>query len=515
MTTTSAHTEHWYPQRPYSIYAESLDAAKKRRKNLKRKYEEMSAEPDYDDTYEAHEERVIEANVIDGQPLEFNFGMWQEAIRVPVGLMKLQVRFLRKDGEDFADTMEDFELNHPAWLRENFTTNLIKQVDFIVGGKVLEMKDHDHIARYLNVLTMPKSREEDDWEKDLSHIQVQRRAAVNSDRANNQLAGLNALLMPSTLPANTVAVNNANIQARIEQEAYNELKAKPLLGSKIHRFALRLLHPIFQEWKFIPPATPYVIKVHLNAPANCFQCRTDDVPRIVIEKATMIDYLIRLSPEAVQNTNNSLYDGKGQMAFPLVRRVLSEFNLAKTRSVRMPRFITDTIPSRIAMAIIPTAAWRTNNPSQNPYDYQFPGIKSIQIKYGDKQWPTEEGGLKFNSVPNHPPPYSEAEIDAMVRTNMDAYMEVMKVYTPPGEVHKLATTRKDWLSHNFVIAFDMSALGQEHSNADARSTKFMGDITLDMSFSHENTADMMLIVMVESKNLYTLTVPTFTSHTDY
>ena len=515
MTTTSAHTEPWYPQRPYSIYAESLLAAKKRKKNLKRKYAEMAEEPDYDDTYEAHEDRVIEANIVDGQPLEFNFGMWQEAIRVPVGLMKLEVRFLRKDGEKFSDTMDGFEQNHPAWLRENFTTNLIKQVDFIVGGKVLEMKDHDHIARYLNVLTMPKSREVDDWEKDLSHIQIQRRAAVNSDRANNELTGFNALLMPSTLPAGTVAVNNATTQARTEQKAYNDLKARPLLGSKTQRYTLRLLHPIFQEWKFMPPATPYVIKVHLNPPANCFQCRTDDVPRIVIEKATMIDNLIRLSPEAVQNTNNALYDGKGQMAFPLMRRVLLEFNLGKTRSVKMPRFITDTLPSRIAMAIIPTAAWKTNNPSQNPYDYQFPGITSVQIKYGDKQWPNEEGGLKFNSVPDHPPPYSEAEIDAMVRTNMDAYMEIMKVYTPPGEVHKLAMTRKDWLSHNFVLAFDLSALGQEHSNADARSTKFMGDITLDMSFSHENTADMMLIVMTESKNLYTLTVPTFTSHTDY
>jgi hypothetical protein len=87
-----------------------------------------------------------------------------------------------------------------AWLRDNFMTNYIKEIEFIVNGQTIEQRNYDHVARIVKMMTQPDDREGHDQLRTDWGLPFD--APVNTTRTANQIAEDSLkTLTPFTLPA--------------------------------------------------------------------------------------------------------------------------------------------------------------------------------------------------------------------------------------------------------------------------------------------------------------------------
>lgn len=513
---TTPTSEPTFPDQAKSIFSPSIVSGEKRIKDLKRKLD-MNEEPIYVPDFESKELRKIHAASLQkDQPLDFDFGSWRQAIRHNTGHLFLKLQITKNDGSAYPATAAGMA-GMNAWLREGLFHNMFSEVEVLINSTPITMQNYDHIAKCMSILQMPKERAE--FERLVNDFGVGREAQVNPDptrTAGNEIDNDLVTMTPNTLPSQITTVTDSAAVAIQEQKAYNSIKLNRILGSNEFYISGYLQHPFFGIDKFLPPSFPYRLRLKTNPPAHAFQCTSSRVPKIVIKEAYMEDALIKVeSSEGVKIAQEIISKGS-MLQFPVVRRVINEFNMPKGRKITINRAISGMLPTRAFITILDNAAWKTDNPVRNPYNFQFPGLTGFTMKYGDMEWPYK-GGYKINNVPASAPPYTKAQTDLMVATNMDFYTKNMSVYYPKSLVHRLAVTPTDLFTHSFVLCVDLSPLGDKAENPNVRFTRFEGEITLEFEFSHELGADKSYTIALghEYENQYAISVPDFTFNTDY
>jgi hypothetical protein len=296
--------------------------------------------------------------------------------------------------------------------------------------------------------------------------------------------------------------------------------SRRLLGSKSQYFSATILHPLIQEYKNLPPATPFKLRVVLDDCSNCFTCPNNNVPLIHVQEAYFEDTLIQCTPEFINSQNKHIFGNGGQMVFPVIRREVNELNIPPSSQVTFNRAILGTIPSRLFMVILPTDAWRQNNPRKNPYIYKFAGITNMTLKYGDKEWP-KKGGIDFHSVPNdilsdtEIKTLTDEEVDNLVNDNIEAYDIMRKVFSASNFTHKLAVKEREWFKYCNVLGVDFTPFQQDFLNPDVREPITEGDVTIRLSFVKPFPPGHKLILISEFKNTVTWSLPDFGLKGDY
>jgi hypothetical protein len=166
--------------------------------------------------------------------------------------------------------------------------------------------------------------------------------------------------------------------------------------------------------------------------------------------------------------------------------------------------------------MVPTAAWKTNSSIHNPYIYEMNGLKKFVVKYGDKEWPKKDG-IEFNNIPDRRENYTDDDLEKLVWENYHHYHMIRSVWTPPYNVHKMAVTPKDYFRYFFVMAVDMTPMGLDSENSDTREPQHIGDVAIELHFREQIPAasPLMLLVIQETKNLLTISLPEFMVVTDY
>jgi hypothetical protein len=369
-------------------------------------------------------------------------------------------------------------------------------------------------------MTMLKSRLDGDYEFMKTGFQVPRDKKVVTARQDNQLDDDHQWIrVYNTLPSVSELTTDAGIQAGAEQKPFNDLYHQHILGSHEHTFTTRIHHPLFdQEDKYLPPWTPFKVRIFLHPMKAMFQCRDNHVPRIEIKDAHFIDHLIKIDEKLAESVMGKLLGttDQGEMKFPIIRRELQEHNITRSRVIMLNRAFTGTLPRRIFMKFVPTATWQNMNSAQNGFLSRFPGLTKLKISYGMKDWPSREGFV-FKEVPNTPPPYTDEEKERMQWANHDIIRQIKEVFVPAKYTHTLAWTSKDFFENCAVFAVDLTPLQADCEMKDVLTPRRDGDLTIRMEFSHEIGAaePQMLLTTAEHNNMIVWSVPTFEITTDF
>ena len=383
-----------------------------------------------------------------------------------------------------------------------------------VNGTSIPQDHHDHLSNIFQAMTMPKTRTE--YESMRSGCGVYRNSAVNTERAENQIAPAQHLILtPRTNPAAVDAVGATAVVAIREQKAYNEFGHRHLLGSKPFTFRARLHHPLFHTAKFLPPATTYNVRLTLNPVANLFSCPAADVPKMRILEAAFEDHVIHIKKEYVTDVVHKVFGGGGEMVFPITRHLVTERNIPRnTNRINMDHAITGTLPTRVIISFVAVNAWQLGRSTQNQYLYDFPGLTGVEVTYGTKKWPIE-GGLKFKRIPAHGPPYSDAEVKEMVWYNTKPYDMIRSVFVAKEKIHEMECNAHDFFRYNGHVAIDLTALRCASETTQIREAKYEGNLTFTLTFSHNYDQDSMMIMTTEHANQITWQVPRNEIQTDY
>ena len=506
--------EPWYPGRDFNPFSPPLDNGAEKMANLKRRLN-MREEPTYDKDFKTTEVRRVYANSLETRDvLEFDFQTWKDSLRVPPSRLFLRVSFHKPDKTKLPDTAATMGTNN-AWLRDNFLTNYIKLVEFIVNGQTVEQRDYDHVARVVKTMTLPKDRE--NYDRLRSDWGIPHDAPINTTRTGEHVITDDSLktLTPSTLPATVDTVNDKTVVAIREQEAYNKRYGSKLLGSKEHIFSTDILYPMNQEFKLLPFSTAFKIRIVLNDRNNCFTCASGMAPYIKIHEAWFEDWLIRCDSEFVDKVSKDIVSGEGKMNFPITRRVLNMHEIPQTNHMKINRAIIGDIPSRVYLFVAPSNHFLANNSTRNPYVYKFPFITRFTLKYGDKEWP-RKGGVEILGVPDNVRDgdyirtLTDDEVKELVEMNSnEAYNVLRAPATARNYLHKMAVQEEEWFKYCFVICVDLSALGSDFLTPDTREPKSEGDIAYDIEFKEVMPANHKLISIFEYKNMLTWNVPGF------
>ena len=511
------HTEPYYPGRRPNIFEDTLSDGAHDLDQLRNNMA-LYKEPHFETMYEDTDLPKIEAAHIEkNQPLYFFFPNWSSSPRVLFGDFYLKCKFKPPGGGNYAATYNGLGDGN-AWLRPNFLNNLIKKVEFIVGGKSITQDHFDHISHITSTMMTPKARTEDDYEFMRSTFDIYRNCTIKANttrHADHPLTGANLILTPDSLPATDTVINVAQQASIAEQEEWNKRYGRWLLGSKEHTFHMRLAdHPMFQRAQILPPSTPFNIRITLNSASNCFQCPTAQVPEIQITEAYFRDHNIQLTSESANKITRDIIAHDNALRFPILRREVSEFNIPKAQTVTIHKALVGIIPTRIFLTWVPVSRWQTHKSTENQYVYEFPGLTNIQVIFGKKEWPFD-GGMDFHDVPGHGPPYSDEEIDAMVWANTANYDMIRSVCTPPWAVHTMAANAHDFFRYNFIMAVDLTALGMAPLTQQTREAKYEGDMTIKFTYSYAFNGEYILCLVYEDKNQITWTLPEFNIQQDW
>jgi hypothetical protein len=408
-----------------------------------------------------------------------------------------------------------------AFLRDNFLTNYIKRVEFVVNGQVIRQEYYDHIARIVKMMTLPEDRVKHeemrtDWDIPFDAPLTPKEGRTNA--LNNATKGVP--MTPETQPS--VTEDNgaaADVVLISEQAAYNERYCKKLLGSAEHVFCTDILHPMLeQEYKLIPFSTPFQIRIILNDPRNCFTCAKENVPHIKIHDAWFEDHLIRCDNKYINDKTNQILRDQS-MKIPIIRRELKYDSLPSSNEFEMQRAIIGTVPSRIYVFIMPSEYLFADDPRKNPYVYRFPCYAKFGIKYGDFYWPREDK-VTFNKVPKNMMEgrlikhLSEDQVKELAENNTEAYDILRGAFTTPGYLHKMAIKEEDWFRYCHVMCVDFTPLACDYLFPDLRGPVPVGDLHMSFAFHDVLPLNYKLVTISEFKNVVTWEVPNFNLKTD-
>jgi hypothetical protein len=512
--TSPALFEPWYPGRPFNLFGPTVDEADNRIAKFKRKLE-MNEEPPFDMTFKNTEIRKVSAMSLDaGNTLEFDFQAWKDSIRIPPKKLFMRVSFLNPDGHTkLGDTYDELGAQH-AFLRDNFLNNYIKTIELLVNGQPIRQEHYDHISRIVKMMTQPEGRDHHDGLRTDWGIPFDAPLDVKAGRGTALNNSIPKTMTPNTLPSTYEKDDKADRVAISEQAAYNERYCKKLLGSEEHIFGMDILHPMMsQEYKNIPFATPFQLRVILNDPRNCFTCSKENVPFIKIHEAWIEDKLIRCDSKYVNDKTNQIIRDRN-MKFPVIRRELSYKNIISSSHVEMNRVIIGTVPSRIYVFVAPSDAFLADDPRKNPYVYRFPGYTKFAVKYGTKMWPREEH-VEFKKVPKDMfenkriRALNPDEIKTLAEANTDVYDILRGPFSSEGFLHKMAVKEEDWFRYSHVMCVDFTPLGCDFLTPDLRGPIPVGDISFDIHFAGVMPDNYKLVTICEWKNIVTWNVPDF------
>lgn len=232
------------------------------------------------------------------------------------------------------------------------------------------------------------------------------------------------------------------------------------------------------------------------------------MPTIHIEDAYFLDKTFKMSPEMANSLAQNIFRNKNEIVIPITRPVLTETELGRGNSVYMNKVLQGTIPHRMAFCFVNNRAWRAESSTQNPYVYQYLGIKKFKLHFGNKTWPNKDG-YEFMDIPAKAPPYSPAELDQIILRNWTVFRDNMKVFAGERKDKDLVLNARDWFTHSFILCVDMTPLASSAEMEHVAFPRLEGFLDVEIEFVHELRDVYTMVMLSEYTNQYNITVPTF------
>ena len=480
-------------------------------RGIKRKLQ-MSDETVYEPGFEQCDVHIVKptGRLNEGEVIVWDFPSWQQAIRIFNGDFVVEFQIKKNDGTSFPANIEDFGDDN-VHVRPNFFHNLWMDAVVIINGQPLELPlNYDQYARMMDLLTVDNRYE--DYLGQKTGFGVYRALPLERVGATALNASLDKPMTPNTMPS-TVKTISADAVAIADQKAYNDQYSKWLAGSPIIRLKGKIKNPFMTDSKFQPPEFPLKVRMKLHKPGQLFQCAPQHVPSVHLVNAYFLDYTYKLSPEMADRFASEIFKNDKQIVRPITRAVGIETGLPRGQTVYVNKVLTGVLPRKMVVAFIRNRAWKAESSTQNPYDYQYLGIKRFRVRYLNRTWPTREGyaieGL------THGPPYTDDELKTIMQRNWTVYEDNMQVFAGKAKVNDLALTQRDWFTHSNLWSFDLTPLGISAELEHVAFPKMDGHLDFDIEFAEEPKDVYTIVVFAEYNNQYNISVPGWEVNRDW
>jgi hypothetical protein len=454
---------------------------------------DMKAKPPYETDFlqpKYDERKANTGDVFTSDNLVFEMPPTEGCARRMTGRVRVGFRIKQPGGVNSApypDALNDMHTNNAVYVRANVGPNLVQSVEVTVNNTSVGRQEYHPLLAYVfGGLTRKREDADHDWEEYGGGIY--HRGTIKADPARGQANGVAytgpTMLTPATMPSSLQAAGDATTPSISETAEYAEKYTKRYLcGSKVHYVEFNLLHPMFQDSKMYPPRFACNISIQLADKRTLFQCTAGRMPTLELVSFVVIDEQFRLTPEAsIQWNKQIMSNEKSEIILPSTRYVVSEVPLSLGRT-QFVTLLTNRIPNRMVVLFQNNQDWKSASTLRNPFNFPYLMQKKVLIKYGDRAWPFREWELQ--GVPDLEPgtALNKEQVADLVRLNRARVKEMMSVFCPSKEVHKLDWKAEDWFEDFNAYCFDFTPTGKDVELGHVTYPLLVGYLNLDVEFA--------------------------------